>query len=92
MHSDPGLLRTEFPMLLQKLEAHSFQINQKDRIVGNALVMCGLLSLHKKAYREALNDFVQGFLVNPASIIRLPLAVVKKRLMSRLTLILTKRR
>lgn len=89
MHSDPNLLRSEFPLLLQKLEALSFEFNEK-KIIGNVLVMCGLLNLSRKSYREAFNDFLQGFQLNPVSIIRLPHAVVKKRILSYLALIFGK--
>jgi hypothetical protein len=91
MHSDPNLLRSEFPLLLQKLKALSFEFNE-NKIIGNVLVMCGLLNLSRKAYREAFNDFLQGFQSNPVSIIRLPHAVVKKRILSYLALILGKSR
>ena len=89
MHSDPNLLRSEFPLLLQKLEALSFEFNA-NKIIGNVMVMCGLLNLSRKAYREAFNDFRQGFQLNPVSIIRLPHAVVKKRILSYLALIFGK--
>lgn len=81
MHTDPNLLRSEFPLLLQKLKALSFEFDENN-IIGNMLVMCGLLNFSRKAYREAFNDLLQGFLSSPMSIIRLPYAVVKKRIMS----------
>ena len=91
MHSDPDLLRKEYPLLLQKLEALSFQVNQR-KIIGNVLVMCGLLNLSRGAFRKAFDDFIGGVISNPVSIIRLPLAVMKKRVVSYLTLIATRTR
>ena len=91
MHSDPDLLKEEFPVLLQKLDLLSFQINQR-KMVANVLVMCGLLNLPRRAFGRAFGDFLRGFLLNPMSIIRLPFAIVKKRILSYITLILTRRR
>ena len=91
MHSDPDLLRKEYPLLLEKLEALSFQVNQR-KVIGNVLVMCGLLNLSRGAFKKAVDDFIEGMISNPLSIIRLPLAVMKKRVMSYLTLIATRTR
>lgn len=91
MHSDPDLLRKEYPLLLQKLEALSFQVNHR-KVIGNVLVMCGLLNLSRGAFKEAVDNFIEGMISNPLSIIRLPLAVMKKRVMSYLTFISTKTR
>lgn len=91
MHSDPDLLKKEFPVLLRKLDLLSFQINQR-KVTANVLVMCGLLNLPRRAFGRAFGDFLRGFLLNPTSIIILPFAIVKKRILSYLTLILARRR
>jgi glycosyltransferase involved in cell wall biosynthesis len=91
MHSNPDLLKREYPILIQKLEAFSFQINRR-KINGNVLVMCGLLNLSRGDFRGAFGDFYWGVVSNPTSIINLPLTVMKKRLISYLTLIVEKRR
>ncbi len=91
MHSNPYLIKKEYPILMQKLEALSFDINRR-KIDGNVLVMCGLLNLSKRDFRKAFDDFYRGVVSNPTSIINLPLAVMKKRLMSYLSLIAENRR
>jgi len=91
MHSNPDLLKKEYPILIQKLEALSFQINRR-KINGNVLVMCGLLNLSRKNFRKAFDDLYRGVISNPTSIIHLPLAVMKKRITSYLTLIPGERR
>ena len=91
MHSDPDLLRTEYPLLLDRL--HSFSIQTKKRkLFGNLYVMCGLLNLPRRKYRRALLDFLRGFILNPVSIVNIPLSLVRKRIVGSLLIATRKSR
>ena len=85
MHSDPDLLRKEYPLLLDKLDSFSIQ-SKKRKLLGNLYVMCGLLNLSRRQFRKAILDFLHGFLLNPLSIVNIPFSLVRKRIVGTLLL------
>ena len=78
MHSDPTLLKYEYPLLLSEIDASLFGISPK-RVLGNVFAMAAILDIRNRKFALAISDFYRALRTNPASIVIIPLAIFRKR-------------
>ena len=78
MHSDPTLLKYEYPLLLSEIDSGSFGISPK-RVMGNVFAMAALLDIRNRKFTLAISDIYRALRTNPASIVIIPLAIFRKR-------------
>jgi glycosyltransferase involved in cell wall biosynthesis len=87
MHTNPDLLKKDFILLLGDMRTFPTGLSKK-KILGNVYIMSSLHNLSKRRYREAIQDLRIGFAFRPASIARIPISIVYKRLNGYLRLLI----
>lgn len=78
MHLNPDNLRSEYPLLLSKLESLNFQFD-RNRIMANVSAMCSVLNLFQCNFKAAAFDILQTFRLRPLSAIQIPYKILRKR-------------
>jgi glycosyltransferase involved in cell wall biosynthesis len=81
MHSDSKGLLIEYPKLLEKWDVSKFGL-KKNELLGNMYALCLLLESRKGNFKLAFRMLIFSFMTNRLSILRIPLAVFRKRLIS----------
>lgn len=89
MHLSPELLKRDIPLLLDQLAKSSISFDRK-LVLGNMFVMCGVLDFAQKKIFVGCADTLSGIKLNPGSVLKIPFALLYKRIRSYLALILQK--
>jgi glycosyltransferase involved in cell wall biosynthesis len=90
MHTNPDLLKKDFILLMDNIEHLPANLTKR-KVLGNAHTLSSLVNFSNGDYRNAFQDLRIGFFLRPTSLIRIPISIIYKRLISFLTIRLIKK-